>query len=100
MCLDLESVGLIQVLPLNIWPQHNSQFSELVFLLCTSSQGCQEIKMWCGARMMPGRKQGRSYCLRVCLLLHSLSLLGLERGKESTDLSPTFHWEPDPAPDP
>lgn len=56
--------------------------------------------MWCGARMMPGRKQGRSYCLRVCLLLHSLSLLGLERGKESTDLSPTFHWEPDPAPDP
>ena len=41
MRLDLESVGLIQVLPLNMWPQHKSQFSELVFLLCTSSQGCQ-----------------------------------------------------------
>lgn len=26
--------------------------------------------------------------------------LGIERGKESTDVSPTFHWEPDPAPDP
>ena len=48
MCLDLESVGLIQVLPLNIWPQHNSQVSELVFLLCTSSQGCQEDLMKSG----------------------------------------------------
>lgn len=44
--LDLESVGLILVLPLNMWPQHRShQFFELVFLLCASSQGSHEDLM-------------------------------------------------------
>lgn len=48
MSSGLESVGLIQVLPLNMWPQHKSQFSELVFLLCTSPQSCQEDLMKSG----------------------------------------------------